>query len=382
VLENEFLRAEIQSNGSIILLDKESGELYRGLAYFEDGGDAGDGYSYSYPAFDQLLNTLGAAPRISRLAAGPAVQRYRIAYDLVLPIGLTEDRRARRSELVTCPLDVVVSLGSGARRLELEITFDNRARDHRLRAIFPTDIRSAFSHSEAQFDVVAHPTRVPPVPAEYWVEDPPTQFPQQSFVDLSDGRRGLAILNVGLPEYEALADPQGEIKITLLRAVGYLGGEGGLQTIRSGAGPHIETPGAQIQRRLSYRLALFPHRGTWAEAEVWREAHAHAVPPRPRTTLAHPGDLPPRCSFLEVEGKNLVLSAVKAAEDADDTLIVRIYNPDEAPQSGRLRLFRPPTTAHVAHLDERARDPLPLAPDGSVPLDLPPKRIVTLRLTW
>lgn len=382
VLENEYLRAEIQPNGALTLLDRQTGERFTDLAYFEDGGDAGDGYTYSYPAFDRVITTLGAAPRISRLSAGPAVERCRIDYDLALPVGLTEDRRARRSETVTCPLSVVVSLGAGQRRLELEVTFDNRARDHRLRIVFPTDVRAIESQSDTPFDVVARPLRVRPVPADRWIEDPPTQHPQQTFVDVSDGRRGLAILSVGLPEYELVDDGRGAVKVTLLRAVGFLAGaDEALQTIRGGAGPHLETPGGQVLRTLSYRLAVLPHAGSWAEAEVWREALAHAVPPRARTTLAHPGELPPTLGLLEVEGKNLVLSAVKGAEDGDG-VVVRVYNPDRAPRSGWLRCVRAPARATRARLDETELEELAVEPDGRVPLELPSGRIETVRLRW
>src|SRR5262249_54959879 len=75
VLENEHLRVEVAPNGSFQIKDKATGEVYRDLGYFEDGGDIGDGYNYSEPLEDRIETTLGAAPRISRLSSGPALQR-------------------------------------------------------------------------------------------------------------------------------------------------------------------------------------------------------------------------------------------------------------------------------------------------------------------
>ena len=95
---------------------------------------------------------------------------------------------------------------------------------------------------------------------------------------------GLCIVNQGLPEYEVLNTEQREIAITLLRAVGYLGAGSDLLSAAVGAGPHIATPEAQIQRCLTFSLAVFPHQGTWESAEVWRQAMRHNDPPRAITT--------------------------------------------------------------------------------------------------
>ena len=51
-----------------------------------------------------------------------------------------------------------------------------------------------------------------------WVEDPTPLMHQRTFTDLSDGTRGLAILNRGLPSVEVTED--GTIALTLLRCDG------------------------------------------------------------------------------------------------------------------------------------------------------------------
>jgi alpha-mannosidase len=150
--------------------------------------------------------------------------------------------------------------------------------------VFPSDLNTQVSHASAQFDVVSHPVKVVPVPEEAWVEDAPTTFPQQDWVDLSDGERGLCIIVRGLPEYEVLDTDRREIAVTLLRAVGYLGAGFDMRTAVVGAGPHIATPEAQIQRKLTFSLSILPHRGTWEQAEVWRQALEFNNPPRSYTT--------------------------------------------------------------------------------------------------
>jgi alpha-mannosidase len=182
------------------------------------------------------------------------------------------------------------------------------------------------------------------------------------------------------------------VAVTLLRAVGFLGAGTEMQTAAVGAGPNIATPEAQIQRILSFSLALFPHRGTWDQAEVWRQALAFKDPPRaymPGQDLLRPtrngATAPLSRSLLSVEGPNVVLSALKKAEEGQ-ALILRLYNPAEVPSSAVIRLPFVPAGVHLAGLDEQplAEGKLDtgarLEPGGKLQVFLPPKKIITLRL--
>ena len=392
VLENAYLRVEIAANGTWTLTDRQTGQVFHHLGYFEDGGDCGDGYNYSNPACDRLYTTLGAAPRISQLSPGPVEQCYRIDYDLALPEGLDDQRRARREALIVCPLRVTLRLGQASRRLEIEIDFDNRVRDHRLRVVFPSDVPADFSHSEAQFDVVTHPVHIVAVPPAAWVEDAPLTQPQQSWVDVSHGRRGLTVINQGLPEYEVLDTPRREVAITLLRAVAFVGAGIEMQTTVIGAGPHIATPGGQIQRQLSYHLALHPHAGSWDEDEVWRQAQENNIAPRGFTyEVAGPfqgldaptqtgGALPPVQSFLHVEGKNCILTTLKQAEQSEDW-ILRLHNPSGHTSRARICLPFEAVAVHLAGLDEQPDQSEPITGGQSqFEVELPPHKIITLRI--
>ncbi len=380
-LENEFLRVRIRPNGGLAVTDKATGIEFTDLGFFEDGGDCGDGYTYSYPAEDQVFTTWGLAPNISRLAAGPVVHRYQIDYEWTLPAGLDETRRRRQEARVHCPLSVVVSLAEKSHRVELQVTFENRARDHRLRMVFPSDLAVQSSCSETQFDVVTRPVHPRPVPRDVWIEDPPATYPQLSWMDISDGTRGLCLINQGLPEYQVLDSGRREVAITLLRAVGWLAAGPELQTAVNGAGPTMPTPEGQVQRTLTFRLAIHPHTGKWDEAEVWRQAHEHNVPPRCITVAdRHPGNRPAADSLLRLEGSNIILSAVKRAENLDG-LIVRAHNPSCRPATAWLTLPWKAAAARQVDLDESVRGPdrtLPVGPDGRVALEVAPGQILTV----
>jgi alpha-mannosidase len=390
VMENEYLYVEITANGTFMVQDKVSGEVYSDLGYFEDGGDCGDGYNYSPPMEDRVENTLGLHTQISRLNDGPAIQRYQIDYNWSLPESLDSSGRRRSEARTLCRLNLIASLREVSPTLDLQVSFDNQARDHRLRMIFPSDVDTNVSHASAPFDVVNHPVHVTPVPEEAWVEDAPTTFPQQDWVDLSDEERGLCLINSGLPEYEVLATERRELAITLLRAVGYLGAGTDLLSAAVGAGPHIATPEAQIQRRLTFSLAILPHRGRWDQAEVWRRALTHNNAPRAITTemVKNRTGLGTRAaseSFLSVEGRNVILSAVKRAEQSE-SLILRLYNPSDTPSQATILLPFVATKVGLVGLDEQppqvaTAETAPVFEDGrKFKVTLAAKKIITLRI--
>jgi alpha-mannosidase len=258
--------------------------------------------------------------------------------------------------------------------------------------VFPSDVNAQVSQSSAQFDVVTHPIKIIPVPDEAWVEDAPATFPQQDWVDLSDGKRGFCVISQGLPEYEVLDTERREVAITLLRAVGFLGAGTEMQTAEIGGGPNIATPGAQIQRKLTFSLSILPHKGTWDQAEVWRQALAFKNPPKSYTTLmdniertrAHGAGQSSR-SFMSVEGKNIVLSSMKKAENGE-SLILRFYNPSDTQALGVAHLSFVPVNVQSAGLDELPQmhddnvAPFIFAGSRDIQLSIPPKKIITLRI--
>src|SRR5207302_2571123 len=154
----------------------------------------------------------------------------------------------------------------------------------------------------------------------------------------------LGILNRGLPEYEILQEGPGiapgqmGTAVTLLRCVEWLS-RGDLSTRRGHAGPMEYTPEAQCLGNQEFDYALVPHSGDWeaGEALVLREAQAFNTPVRAAvlsTVSALPGGqvasraeeqrgeqatpaLPSRATLIEVEPRELVVSAIKRSNSGD-----------------------------------------------------------------
>jgi 2-O-(6-phospho-alpha-D-mannosyl)-D-glycerate hydrolase len=390
VIENEFARVLINADGAITLTDKGTQTTYANMGIFEDGGDAGDTYNYSGPEFDQILTSRGHAVAIDFVETGPLRGCVKISSTLRVPAALASDGKHRSED--TCTLTIVswLTIEAHSPLIQFHTEIHNNARDHRLRVLFPTNLRAEHSHAETQFDVVSRP--ITPEPYEDstipdFVRDvligarepnPITTFPQRRFVDVSDGTRGLAILNRGLPEYEILPD-KNTIALTLFRSIGWIA-KSDLKTRVGDAGPMIAVPDAQCLRTLAYDYAIFVHPGDWKTASLLGCAEKYSSELLVVETGAHPGVLPASAGWLELlTNDTLSMTAVKQAEDGAG-IIVRFFNPSYASATGTIHTAFKITRASYATLSEDFKDEIPVSDPHSLLVSAKPKQIVTIRL--
>lgn len=371
-LENDALRLEVTSDGALTLMHRTSGERYPLGLCFEDAADAGDEYDFDPLEDDRPI-------RIDRLAQPPRLversglrARVRLDYRAELPERLDEGRRARVG-LVACPIALELALEAGSPTLQMRATVDNEAEDHRLRLRVATGCRVPHVHAEGHFDVLERPVRPPA--GEGWFQTPQPTNHQRRFVLAADGQRGLAVLNRGLPEYQADEGAEGvEIAVTLIRAVGWLS-RNDLRSRPQGAGPPKETPGGQCPGRHVFELALYPFAGSWWRSDLMREVEVFAAPPRAHATAA-----PVRGRAMLAVEPPLVVSAFKPS-DGRDAVLVRLWNPAPEAVERNLELGFAPREAHEVRLDETRLRAIPLEGGGSrLPLSMSPQQVRTLEL--
>jgi len=378
-LENEFLSLQVSpEDGTLRLLDRETGSIYWGLNRFVDGGDAGDEYTYSPPEQDLVIEGPDAQPAITVEERGPARQMVRVDFAMRLPAGLTEDRQRRTEKTVLCPATTWLAVYSGVPRVDVRTSFTNLARDHRLRVHFPTGLHARFSHADGQFAVIRRPIRVE-LEQKGWAEQPVSAEPQLIFVDVNDGNSGLLIANRGLPEYEVVIhDKRPAVALTLLRSVGWLSRDD-LRTRQGAAGPQIPTPGAQMLGSYTFEYSIVPHRGGWEEA--MEQARWFARPPRALWTERHAGRLGPEASFLTVSPSSLVVSAIKPAERGEGQVVVRVYNVRGHQVQGVLHTWFPLSAAYLSSLAEDRREEIPVDRSHTVRFPVRGYQILTLLLS-
>lgn len=324
VMENTAIKIEIAEDGSFALIDKKSGRTYRDLGIYEDTGDIGNEYMYRQPEGEQALTTKGLAAQIRVLEDTPYRASIEIRHHWEIPASADDtldaeqralvyypERKAQRSKrLVPLEITTVLSLEKGGKGLHIESSLDNRAKDHRIRVLFPTDLMAAKHKVDSMFEIAVRDNE----PAPEWVNPSNTQH-QQAFVEISDGQTGLAVANLGLNEYEVLRDGRNTIAVTLLRSVGELG-DWGL----------FPTPEAQCLGEHTFRLELIPygHEGSGA-FNAYTEAYQFQIPWTVCQTGVHTGPIAPLYTPLRWEGEELAFSSLKMNEETGD-LLLRWYN--------------------------------------------------------
>lgn len=373
-LENEFYRVDMQDDGTLTVTNKESGEVYLSLGYFEDAGDAGDEYNYSPPDLQEVLDTRGEPAAIEVVEDEADWATIRVRHPFRLPEGLTPDRQGRSQNRVSCGIESFITLQRGVRRIDIRTVVENKVCDHRLRVAFPSGIRGDESIAESAFAVVRRPVRLPE--GTGWIESPSPTHPQKRFVAVERDGQGFAVLNKGLPEYEVTED--GTIYLTLLRGVGWLSRDD-LKTRRGHAGPPYETPEAQCLGKHIFEYAIVPYRGNWLQAHVWEEAARFNLP-LVALRIEGGGKLPQAYAFLQVEPAELAVSAIKKAEEGE-ALIVRLYNIADERVEGCISLHQAVARGVETNLNEEERGALPVADSTRVCFRARGQEAKTLKLS-
>jgi alpha-mannosidase len=237
--------------------------------------------------------------------------------------------------------------------------FDWHEKHVLLKAAFPLAATSNFATYEIPYGEIERPT----TRDNSW-EKAQFEVPAMRWADLSgagaDGKvHGLSVINKDKYGYDAVGNV---LRLTLLRA------------------PTWPDPDAD-QGHHHFEYALYPHAGTWKEALTVRHGWEYDYPLQAVVTTAHAGSLPPSHSFASVTPDNVVLTAVKKAEDANG-LIFRVY--EWAGKDATAEFHVPPgaTSATVTNLMETPEgDPLPITGDV-VKVPIHPYEILTIRVDY
>ncbi|TCM91015.1 alpha-mannosidase [Paenibacillus sp. BK033] len=346
-LANDNLSIEIAEDGTLAVTDIASGRTYRDLLIYEDAGDIGNEYMFKQPDGEPALTTKGLAAEI-RVIEDSA---YRAAFEIVhhwsIPASADElfeqekqeavyypERKAGRStDYVPFKIRTVVSLERSGRGVGIRTTFNNQAKDHRVRALFPTDLAASVHRADAIFEVAVRDNE----PAAEW-ENPSNAQHQQAFADVSDGTLGLTIANLGLNEYEVLRDGRNTIAVTLLRSVSELGDWG-----------VFPTPEAQCLGEQTVELLILPHGGDGAATGAYAAAYQFQAPWTIAQTGIHGGTLSPEHAFLAWEGEGIAFSSAKIAEATGD-LMLRWFN--MRPEAAKLQAQPNVGTAAAAYASD------------------------------
>ncbi len=223
-----------------------------------------------------------------------------------------------------------------------------------LKAAFPLAASGPFATYEIPYGTIDRPT----TRNNSW-EKAQFEVPAMRWADLGDGKHGLSLLNQTKYGYDAAGNV---LRLTLLRSPKWPDAEADM-------GHH------------HFHYALYPHAGTWKDALTVRHGWEYNYPLTAVVTTAHPGSLPPEHSFASVEPENVVLTAVKKAEDAKG-LIFRAY--EWAGRESTVEFHVPPgaTGASVTNLMEIPQGSALEVTSDAVKAPIKPYEILTIRVDY
>ena len=388
-MANERLKLIVHADGTFNLLDKSTGQTYRRLHYFEDSGQDRSTMIPWYsvpPKRDRVLDSRGGKAVVKLIRNTSLVTQIRVACGFRVPASVdtkcpvcdgSKHRYGRRSDThVRLSIVSVLTLRKGSRRVDVETTLCNRARDHRLRVMFPTDVAARESFADAPYDVVRRPISIPGLDKchETKTLGRVSTNPMLRFVDVASAKRSLAMLVDGLPEYELLDDARRTVAITLLRAYANVLAEPDC--------PEAPIHGSQCLGQHTFRYAVYPHTGRWEKAGVLTEAIAQNLPLKTIQTIrSGAGSQAPRESFVELSDRSLVITALKKSQDGDD-LVLRVLNPTGRTVKAGVRCGFDVRRAWLTDMLEQSlpNGRLKVEQRSRIALDVRPKKVVTVRI--
>ena len=247
-----------------------------------------------------------------------------------------------------------ISLDAGADIVEIGNDVDWHETHVLLKAAFPIAARADKASYEIPYGSIERTTL-----RENSYQKAKFEVPAINWADFGDAKLGLSVLNDSKYGYD---DEGNQLRLTLLRS------------------PASPDPDADRGHQ-SFRYALYPHAGTWKQAQTMHRGYEFNYPVTAVQVAAHEGVLPKEQSFMSVENPNVVLTAVKKAEDSN-ALIVRMY--EWAGQAGEVKLHLPAgaTGATMTNLMEKTEGSALTVSGNTLTVPITPFQILTLQVNY
>ncbi|MFA6448687.1 MAG: glycosyl hydrolase-related protein, partial [bacterium] len=129
-----------------------------------------------------------------------------------------------------------------------------------------------------------------------------------------------------------------------------------------------------------FTYSLYPHAGDWRQADTPRRAWELNDPLASVPLAKSRAGLDPSVSFISINRPNVMLAALKLAED-EDALVIRLYESRNARGPVSVKLFKPIVQAMECDLLEKAAAPAKVV-SGALRFDIKPYEIRTFKLRF
>jgi len=339
LVENEYYQLTVnQKTGVIEFNDKVRNQKFTQGIWLEADFDAGDLYDYS-PSKNNPGNNAQFISLNSNVVEQDNFKVLTINYLFKVPDKLDSKNFVEQN------LTLKFNLNDQLMNIDFEI--NNLVADIRWRILFETGIESKFSYADTSFGIIKRAVKLgwemDVWESEKWQDSPIEIENMESTVWLKDQQgNDVTIFSQGNNEYQIIGEKDSVIAITLFRGVSAIGRR--YMAYRPGrasgidAYPH-KTPLGNLNQELVVKLGLGINIGDdkvkqakdWSRPVVYYQNQSvNQFHWKGDTFILSKRPLPNSSqerSFFNLElPKNLVVSAMKKAEDNNDW-ILRVYNP-------------------------------------------------------
>ena len=345
-LENALLRISVDAKTGCItsLFDKRTGfeSIAKGgcgneLQAFKDTPKQYDAWNIDPGTYDVAPTLLHGVESVKLVESGPLRSVIRVS------------RKWQSSKFVQD-----ITLYAGADHAVVSNDIDWHETHVLLKASFPLAASSDAATYEIPYGTIGRPTT-----RNNSFEKAKFEVPALRWADLGDGQHGFSLLNNSKYGYDAVGNL---LRLTLLRS------------------PTWPDPDADRHEH-HFTYGLYPHGGDWKQAQSVRHGYEFNYGLKAMQVFAHAGSLPAENSFVSVAEANVVLTAVKKAEDGD-WLIVRFYESEG--KGGNVTVTVPlgAKSATVVNLMEKPEGSALAVIGGRVKVPVTPYQVQTVRIAY
>ena len=353
-LENEFVRVKIDpQNGCLTsLFDKRSGTESLAPAETDSGGPKST-------TCGNLLQTFVDKPQqwdAWNIDADFEKQHWDL--DKADEVKLVESGPLRavirvKNHFQNSTFVRDITLYAGVPRVDVKMQTEWHEKHILLKVAFPVSAHSNEATYEIPFGSVERPTtrNTPAEQAQF-------EVPAQRWSDISDTKHGLSLLNDSKYGYDAKGNV---LRLSLLRS------------------PEWPDPHAD-EGHHEFTYSLYPHGGGWKDALTIRQGYELNYKLIAVSVGNHQGALSPEHSFVQVKSDNVIVSALKKAEDGQ-ALILRFY--EWAGKSGNATFHLPlrAESARETNLMEKPTGDLPVT-NAELTVPTKPYEIKTVEIKF
>jgi len=265
--ENNFVKLQVNTDGTIDLTDKTSGRTYYGLNDFLIDREIGNGWGHVSPVGNKTITGAMNSCSIAVVEDNPLRTSFEITRIYQAPRKLDFNGTVNGAyagispseDIGTLKIVSTVSLDIDSGVIKVKTVLDNKIKDYRLRLSVPTGIAGKYFTGQSFACQERSPGRENGCASEDYVEAEPMEKNFNGIVGKRDQFGGIAFLSrYGLHEVAGSEYESGDLFITLLRAF--------RRTVMTNG----ENDG-QLQAHLEYEYAYSLFGATFDYSRIYRQ---------------------------------------------------------------------------------------------------------------